>query len=54
MFKKTMDDKLIYIPNYDTQNYPSLRLQLVFETFEQSTTNKIQEVSTLMNKKMLI
>ena len=29
----TMADKLIYIPNDDTQNYPFYRLQLVFEKF---------------------
>ena len=34
---KTMADKLIFIPNDDTQNYPFCRLKLVFETFEYST-----------------
>ena len=33
---KTMADKLMYIFNDDTQNYPSYRLQLVVETFEHS------------------
>ena len=28
---KTMSDKLIYIPNDNTQNYPFFRLQLVVE-----------------------
>ena len=28
-----MADKLMYIPNYDTHNYPFCRLQLVVETF---------------------
>ena len=31
---KTMDDKLMYIYNDDTQNYPFCRFQLVVETFE--------------------
>ena len=30
---KAMADKLIYIPNDDTQNYPLCRLQLEVETF---------------------
>ena len=30
---KTMADKLMYIPNNDTQNYFFSRLQLVVETF---------------------
>ena len=30
--EKTMADKLIYIPNEDTQNYPFCRLLLVVET----------------------
>ena len=34
--KKTMVDKLMYIPNQDTQNYPFCRLQLVIETFGHS------------------
>ena len=29
-----MADKLIYIPNDDTQNYPFCRLKLVIETFD--------------------
>ena len=32
-----MADKLMDIPNDDTQNYPICRLQLVVETFEHST-----------------
>ena len=34
-----MADKLMYIPNNDTQNYPFCRLKLVdeLETFEHST-----------------
>ena len=31
-----MADKLMYIPNDDTQNYPFCSLQLVAETFEHS------------------
>ena len=31
--RKTMDDKLMYIPNDDTENYPFCKLQLGFETF---------------------
>ena len=31
---KTMADKLIFIPNDDTQNYPFSRLQIVVEPFE--------------------
>ena len=37
-----MADILIYIPNYDTQNFPFCRLQLVVEKFGHLTewTNK--------------
>ena len=31
--EKTITDKLMYIPNDDTQNYPFCKLQLVVETF---------------------
>ena len=31
---KTWADKLMYIPNVDTQDYPFFILQLVVETFE--------------------
>ena len=34
---KTKANKLMIIPNDDTQNYPFYRLQLVFETFGHST-----------------
>ena len=34
---KSMADKLMCIPNDDTQNYHFCRLQLVDETFEHST-----------------
>ena len=33
-----MDDKLIYIPNDDIQNYSLCRLQLVVETFGHSAS----------------
>ena len=33
---KTMTDKLMYIPNYDTQNYPLCSLLLLVETFGHS------------------
>ena len=33
----TMADKLIYIPNDETQNYLFCRLKLVVNTFEHST-----------------
>ena len=31
-----MDDKLMYIPNDDTQDYPSCRLQLMVEKYYHS------------------
>ena len=34
---KTMGDKLMYILNVNTQNYPFFTLQLVVETFGHST-----------------
>ena len=34
---KKMADKLMYIPNNDTQNYPYCRLKLVVETIGHST-----------------
>ena len=34
---KTMADKLMYILNDDTQNYPFYRLQLMLETFGHTT-----------------
>ena len=39
-----MADKLMYIPNDDTQIQPFCRLQLVIETFGHSTlwTNKLK------------
>ena len=35
--EKTITDKLVYIANVDTQNYPSCRSQLVVEKFKHST-----------------
>ena len=40
-----MADKLMYIPNDESQNYPFIRLQLVGETFDaqlNEPTNQIQ------------
>ena len=34
---KTLAEKLMYIPNDDTQNYPFYKLQFVFEAFETFT-----------------
>ena len=34
---KTMADKIMYIPNGDTQNYHLCRLQLVVETYGNPT-----------------
>ena len=34
---KTIGNKLMYIPNEDSQNYPLCRLKLVVETFEHLT-----------------
>ena len=39
-----MADKLVYITNDDTQYYPFCTLQLVVETFEQSTKQKSQKL----------
>ena len=55
-----MADKLMYIANDDTQNYPFCRLQLVVETFghsdkltNQSKFNKSPKVVRQTNKKTL-
>ena len=34
---RTMADKLMYIPNDDTQNFPFFILKLVVEMFEHKT-----------------
>ena len=39
-----MADKLVYITNDDTHNYPFCTLQVVVETFEQSTKQKSQKL----------
>ena len=39
---KTMADKLMYIPNDVTQNYPFCRLQLVIDMFGHLTINEIK------------
>ena len=56
-----MADKLIEIPNNDTQSFPFYKLQLLVKTFEHSTyksTNqnslKVHKVVELTNKKMLL
>ena len=56
-----MADKLMYIPKYDTQNYPYSRLQLVVKTFRYSTlwTNQSKLVKSPQsckptNKKTLL
>ena len=53
-----MVDKLIYIPNDDTQNYPFCRLKLLVETFKhsslrtnQSKFTKIPPANNPTNKK---
>ena len=50
-----MADTLMYIPNDDTQNYPSCRLQLAVETFERSTSNSIKDTKVVkpIRKKFL-
>ena len=56
-----MADKLIYIPNNDTQNYPFCRSKIVVETFEHSTQwmnqskfTKVPKVVKQTNKKTLL
>ncbi len=55
-----MTDKLMYIPNDDTQNYPFSRLQLLVQTFGHSTKcvqmyfNKSYKDVELTNKKTLL
>ena len=52
-----MADKLMYIPNADTQNYPFCRLQLVVDTQLKESTNqnelKVPKVVRPTNKKTL-
>ena len=41
-----MTDKLMYIPNDYTQNYPFCKLQLVVETFKHSIKWTNQSIQT--------
>ena len=50
----TMGDKLMYIPNDDTQNYHFFRLQLVLESFGHSNLIKVPKVVKPTNKKTLL
>ena len=57
--EKTMADKLIYIPNDDTQNYPLCRLQFVVETLATqlnlpNKSIKVTKICKLTNKKTLL
>ena len=47
---KTMANKLMYIPNEDTQKYPFCRLKFVVETFEHSTEETKQSKITKVSK----
>ncbi len=51
-----MADKLMYIPNDDTQNHPFSRLQLVVETFgqinEPTNQNSIKVPIVLLTNKI--
>ena len=56
-----MADKLMYIPNYDTQNYLNFRLKLVVGMFKyftkwtnQSKFDKSPQVVRATNKKTLL
>ena len=55
-----MADKLMYIPNEETQNYPFCRLKLVIKMFRHSTkwTNKklikVPKIVKPTNKKTLL
>ena len=46
-----MDDKLLYIPNDETQNYTFCRLKLVVEMFEHSTLLCREDLHIKMSKK---
>ena len=50
-----MTDKLMYIHNDDTQNYPFCRLELVVSTNEQTNHNliKVPKVVKPTNKKTI-
>ena len=38
---KTMADKMMYIPNYDTQKYPFFNVGLVVQTYEDLINQQI-------------
>ena len=42
---KTMDDKLIFIPNDDKQNYPYFRLKLLVENQNSEIVPKVFETT---------
>ena len=48
-----MADKILYIPNDDTQNEPAFRLQLVFETCLPTELNKPTNQTQLKNPRLL-
>ena len=53
---KKMADKLVYIPNYGTQNYLVYKLQLLDKTYGHSTNQYSKIVSKVVeptNKKTL-
>ena len=52
-----MTDKLMYIPNADTQNYPYCRLQLVVKTFwtlnpNEPTNENSRKVPKVVSKRI--
>ena len=47
-----MDDKFMYIPNDDTQNYLFCRLKLVVETFKHSTVWAIQSNPKFLSQRI--
>ena len=51
---KTTDDKLMYIPNDKTQNYPFCRLQLVLDAPTNQNSIKVPKVVNPTNKKTLL
>ena len=48
-----MADKILYIPNDDTQNEPVFRLQLVFETCLPTELNEPTNQNQLKNPRLL-
>ena len=47
-----MTDKLMYIPNDDTQNYHFCELQFVVKTFERSTNQNSPKSSKLLSQRI--